>query len=237
VCSEEDFVEKENDEGDTFTHLSPEHYAETVETLQDEYGYIVTPGDQDSDGSGDDDEYTDTSQDGATVITAEESDAPEDSDVADMDAVLGEDVNKDTLNNGDSSSSNSDEKPDGNSGKNNTTNDNTPNGDTLTIPGDIKDVDKYVVSEFTDRFCNVTNEDDNLTRKNDLADAFFEWVEKQDVDEELDEISSEVYITNRKGNLTSLLEEEFDRETKRRSVDGRDERPRCFVGVELTSEM
>lgn len=66
-------------------------------------------------------------------------------------------------------------------------------------------------------------------------EAITKWCEVNGVKEQLDQISPEVYESNRKGNLTDLFEDNLGIELSRLSLG--DEQPRCFITIELEAEV
>jgi hypothetical protein len=68
-----------------------------------------------------------------------------------------------------------------------------------------------------------------------MMDAFVEWVDRHDIGADLDRLSPSVYINNRKGQLKTLLEEEFDIECSQRNLDG--EYVRCYIGIKVDADL
>jgi hypothetical protein len=215
VCDESDFIEEVTDTGESFLRLSSEHFAETMEILQAEYGYTVIEDDQDT--------THNTSSGTSQPTTTEEN---ENNNVANMDAVLGESHSKTTdNNNGD------DTETTGNTTETEESITNKP----VSIGDDIENPDRYAVAEFVDRQCRISpNEDDIKTRTSTVLDAFTMWVNEHNIAAELDELSPDRYDGGRSNKLKTEFKQQFGVENSRRRMG--DSKPTCFTGVELTTD-
>jgi hypothetical protein len=94
------------------------------------------------------------------------------------------------------------------------------------------DPDREAVRQFVSEFCIVDPVGENgqkLVQK-DLLDALSTWVKINDA--ELDNLSEDVYIDNRKGNLKNIIENEFELEREQFRVNGN--RKRGYRGIVLS---
>jgi hypothetical protein len=94
------------------------------------------------------------------------------------------------------------------------------------------DPDREAVKQFVTEFCVVdaNNKEDVKVTKDDVFNAIVKWMEINGV--EADDLSEDVYITNRKGNLTSILTEVYGIESKQFRMDG--EIIRGYRGIKLS---
>lgn len=94
------------------------------------------------------------------------------------------------------------------------------------------DPDREAVKQFVAGFCRVDGDrkDELKAPKDDVFNALVKWIKINGV--EVDDLSDDVYITNRKGNLKNILTDEYDVESKQVSIDG--ERVYAFRGMVLS---
>lgn len=94
------------------------------------------------------------------------------------------------------------------------------------------DPDREAVRQFVDGFCTVDESDKEELKvaKDEVFNAIVEWIKINEI--EVDELSEDVYITSRKGNLTNMLTEEYGLESKQVSIDG--ERVYAYLGIRLS---
>lgn len=94
------------------------------------------------------------------------------------------------------------------------------------------DPDQEVVRQFVTEFCVVDgdNKDEVKVAKDEVFNAVVKWIKINGV--EVDDLSDDVYITQRKGNLTETLTNEYDVESKQFRMNG--EIIRGYRGIELS---
>jgi len=211
LCEEDDFIEVEReDNGEKYHKLPDDVNAELFGILRNEYGYTVseTKGEDESESA---DNPTDPS-------------GAENAGGVPMEDVLGE------VSTGESTG---DRDVDGD--------DDEDDEDELTRfltyeePGDVDDdcdVDRDAVRQFVDEFCEVDpdSETDHKVHKATVFDAFTKWAEINQIS--LDDLSEDVWLNHRKGNLNAILKEEYDLTEGRYTVN--DERTDGFAGMRLS---
>lgn len=94
------------------------------------------------------------------------------------------------------------------------------------------DPDREAVKQFVDEFCVVepNNKEEVKMAKDEMFNALIKWIEINGA--EVDDLSEDVYITQRKGNLKNILIDEYDIEAKQFRIDG--EIIRGFRGMDLS---
>jgi len=109
---------------------------------------------------------------------------------------------------------------------------------TYEEPEDVDDdfdVDRNAVKQFVDEFASVSSDDgsDLKAHKKTIFNAFSAWAEINNVS--LDELSEDVWINHRKGNLNGILESEYNLNEGKYTVRG--ERTDGFRGISLSDEI
>jgi hypothetical protein len=96
-------------------------------------------------------------------------------------------------------------------------------------------VDIDAVAQFIAHHATTEETDGEVlkTRTDTMLRVFTEWAEMNEI--ELDELDSDLPESNRKGNLTPILEGAFDIEKKQRRIDG--EPTRVYVPIRLSEEI
>ncbi|WP_165857910.1 hypothetical protein [Halonotius pteroides] len=97
------------------------------------------------------------------------------------------------------------------------------------------DVDIDAVAQFIEHHATTEEEDNQSlkTRTDTLISVFTEWAEMNDI--KLDELDPSLPESNRKGNLTPILEDAFGIEKDRRRMD--DDRPYVYHPISLDDDI
>ncbi|MFD1643915.1 type IV secretory system conjugative DNA transfer family protein [Halohasta litorea] len=108
---------------------------------------------------------------------------------------------------------------------------------TYEKPSDLDDdfdVDRDAAQQFVDKFCEVDPDAGKKLKvhKSTVFNAFMQWAEINSI--ELNDLSSDIWINNRKGNLNQILEKEYDIGVGKYKVDG--ERAYAFDCIALSDD-
>jgi hypothetical protein len=186
VCSEDDFVEEQADDGTTFTRLSSAHYAETVEILQGSYGYTVIEDDKPETSNGN------TSKKDSDVGASSTDNT---GDIADMEAILGEPTGDES-----NANTNPDDTQDGQSMLSSQSN--NPFVSSVEIPTTVDNPDKYALKKFVEQHCELHPDDDSIKiPRSRVMQAFVNWADHHNIEEDLNKLSPDTFINTRKGKL------------------------------------
>ena len=97
------------------------------------------------------------------------------------------------------------------------------------------DVDIDAIAQFIEHHATIGNEatDEMKTPTDTMISTFTEWAKINDV--KLDGLDPDIYIDNRKGNLTRILTNNFDVEKGQQRVD--DELKRCYYPIAIDTNV
>lgn len=109
------------------------------------------------------------------------------------------------------------------------------NSITVSIDDGENDPDRQALRKFVTHRCQIHEDDTIKIRRSTMMNAFVEWANRHGIADDLDRLSLDVYIDNRKGQLKTLLGEEFDIECSQRKIEG--ENAWCYIGIKVDTDL
>ena len=97
------------------------------------------------------------------------------------------------------------------------------------------DIDIDAVAQFIDQHTTIGEElnDEMKTPTDTMISAFTEWAEMNNID--LNKLDPDIYITNRKGKLTSIITDNYDVEKGNQRLD--DDLVKCYYPIALDPDI